>query len=835
MNSNTKIYSILTFCLLLFFSSCNKDKDEYFAEPTWLEKPLYEVLQAEGRFSSYLACVDRTLYAGQLKEGGFFTLMAPNDEAFSAFLTKNNYASVNDIPIEDVNKIIAYSILESYWLSENLGDLFVGTTGDRYSIGDGLKKRTYYYADIYKDPDFNNAWVIDVPGSYNYKYFPVFMGTYFAKSRLTAEDYNTFFADTEYVGGQSAPTGMIGNIYNGKIVKPNMKARNGIVHEVSVVNLPLDNLDKYLQKPEYSAFKSLLDFKDISGAYVYKTYTENVPFTEQYKILKPNESIDKVYVKSYNVSGTEPLSFSPLSENIYNGSANTTLSDGYTLFVPKNEVLNEYINTRLLKYYGSLSELPTEAITTLINTHMANTMIWPSGLKSSQVSTGEYTNGIGNTGKTFNEFGVLSKNLASNGFIYSIDHVIKSKLFETVYAEIFLNPAYRFLDLAYNKFFQFSLREDLMKSVITGFPNVRYTMLMLSDDLLKNDGVTYNPETTNFGNSLVVGSNVNDRLRRLMRLHLFEGYEDDGVNSTVNFTGGITEYGGWGFRNTHSGDVIRYKENQLQASGNIEENTYVNITKGETYDNGTVYTVDKMLQFSTRETTPSTNAGWNENTLWYYLNQTATENPNVSQFVDYIHYTLKDLNSDKLAGLNETNFYTFVMPNNSALTRARTLGDLPNLDSLRNKYNDITYPLSDERVQLAVKFVRSHILEGSMIPDDRLPYLFPYNINSPNRNIISTAYRVNDEAMRLINQRTNIVVTKNETTGAIIFTPDQIVQNGKAVISGAYGFPTPAPRLITNKLNTVGNNGYRSNRIAGRSMHHEYTNYFKFEIIRPSN
>lgn len=842
MTIKTKIYPMLILFLLIF-TNCNREKEEYFAEPDWLQKPLYEVLKNEGRFNSYLACIDRTLYAAQLKEGGYFTLMAPNDDAFSAFLRANNYASINDIPQDEVNKIVAYSILQSYWLSENLGDLFTGTVGNRYDVGDGLKKQTYYYATIYKDPDYNNSWVIDQntqsstfsQSTYNYKYFPVFMQTYFSKSNLTATDYNNFFPQAQYVAGETTPTGVIGNITNGQIVKPNIKARNGIFHEVSVVNVPMDNMDKILRNSEFATFKSLLDFKDLSGSYLYKNYTEDVTLTEKYKLLRPNDGIDKVYVKNYVTSGPQPLSFSPALEAIYNGSVATTLSDGYTLFVPKNEVLTEYINKRLLKYYTSLNDLPVQAITTLINTHMANTMIWPSDLKSSQVSTGEYTNGEGGSGKTFSEFGVLSSKLTSNGFVYSIDHVIKSKLFETVYTEIFLNPIYHYLDLAFSKYFQLSLREDLMKSIITGYPNQRYTVLAISDAQFKNDGFSYNPETGNFSNPLIVGTNVETRLRRLLRMHLFDGWVDNNVDSEVKFDDGIVEYGGWGFRTTNNGDVVRYKGYQLQASGNIEENTYVNISKSETFDNGSVYTIDKPLQFSKRGTSPSTNLGWNDNTLWYYLNQTAVENPNVSQFVDYIHYAMKSKTSDALTGLSESNFYTIIMPNNNALSRARTNGDLPSLDSLRTEYNDAdnTFTFDQSRIDLAVKFIKSHILEGAQLPDDRLPYLFPYNVNSPNRNIISTAYRFNDEPMRLINQRSNIIVTKDPVTGAIIFTPDQVVQNGKVVIKGEYGFATPAPRLMTAKLTTVGNNGYRSNRIVGRAIHHEYTNYFKFTIQRP--
>lgn len=823
-----KFYFILLLSTILFVN-CSNDGDDYFAEPDWLAEPLYQVLQNEGNYTHYLACIDRTLYADQIKEGGFFTLMAPNDEAFAAFLQAKGYSSVNEIPQDEVVKIVSFSILQSYWLSENLGDIFTGSTGSRYSTGDGLKKQTYFYNTIYKDADFSNRWVIDQnvnsttfsSATYNYKYFPVFMQAYFSKSNLSVSDLNEFFPGIDYVVGQTTPTGIIGNILNGKIVKPNLIARNGIAHGVSAVNLPLDNMDKYLQKPEYSAFKSLLDFKDLSGTYVYKNYTEDVTLTERYKLLRPNDNIENVYVKSYNTSGTQPLSFSPALDLIINGTVNTTLSDGYTLFVPQNEVLADYINNRLLKYYSSLNDLPVSAITTLINTHMANTMIWPSQVKSTQVSTGEYVNGEGSGGISYADFGVTKKEFTSNGFIYTINHVIKSKLFETVFAEIFLNPSYSYLNAAYVKYFQNSLREDLMKSKLTGFPNIKYTVLLMSDEQLKADGFSYDPETTNFTNGILVGTNVTDRMRRLIQMHLFAGWFDSNVNSEVSFQDGVTVYGGWGFRNTMNGDVVRYKDNKLQASGNIEDNTSVSITKGETFENGTVYKIDQMLQYSRRASTPSTAAGWTSNTLWYYLQQTGLENTNVSQFVDYIRYSIKDAATDELKNISENNFYTVIMPNNNAITRARANNDLPNLDSLKNGL------LSIERIEMAANFVRSHFLEGAAMPDDRLPYLYPYNVNSPNKNIVSTNYRVNNEQKRFINQRTNIVVSK-DASGNITFVPDNVYRDGKLVITGSYGMVTPLPRLVTGTV--AGNNGYRSNRIAGRAIHHEYTNYFKFTI-----
>lgn len=819
--------------LTLPFSSCNRDDDDYFAEPDWLAAPLYEVLQNEGRFQHYLACIDRTLFAGQIKEGGFFTLMAPNDEAFAAYLQANGYATVADIPEETVNQIVSYSVLQSYWLSENLGDLFTGTVNNAYNSGDGMKKQTYYYSTIYQDSEFENNWVIDQntnsstfsTGTYNYKYYPVFMDSYFSKANLSEIDYSEFFPNVPYMIGMTKTEGVVGNVVNGYIVNPNFKARNGIAHEVSVLSLPMQNMDKILQQDDFATFKSLIDFKDLSGAYVYKSYVEDVALTERYKVLRPTDNISSVYVKSYATSGPQPLAFSPAVETIYNDGDNTTLSDGYTLFVPDNTVLTEYINKRLLKYYNSLNELPIGAITTLINTHMVNSMIWPSELKSSQVATGEFINGVGNAGVEYSEFGILGKQLTSNGFVYRINRVLKSKLFETVFSEIYLNPAFSMLNSAYTIYFQNTLREELMRSIITGFPNHRYSVLMVSNEQLTSDGFLYNQETNSFSNPLMVGTNVTDRMRRVVQNHLFAGWADSNVDTEVKFDDGVSVYGGWGFRNTVNGDVVRYKDSLLQASGNIEDNSFVKITKLADYDNGTVYTTDNMLQYSRREGTPAENTGWTYNTMWYYLSQTAQENTNVSQFVEYIQYSIKSVDSDELNGISENSFYTVIMPNNNACIRARTSGDLPSLDSLKNG------TLSPERVELISNFVKSHFLEGVAMADDRLLYLYPYNPNSPNHNIISTAFRVNNEKLRFVNQRTYVLVSKDDA-GALTIVPDNFYQMGELKIQGGYGLPVPAPRIMTGTAPRGGNNGYRSNRIAGRAIHHEYTNYFKFTVVQ---
>ena len=74
--------AILLSIVMFSFVRCSNEKDTYFDRPGWLEPPIYQVLEKQGKFTNYLKCVDKTLYAGTLKASGLYTVFAPNDEAF---------------------------------------------------------------------------------------------------------------------------------------------------------------------------------------------------------------------------------------------------------------------------------------------------------------------------------------------------------------------------------------------------------------------------------------------------------------------------------------------------------------------------------------------------------------------------------------------------------------------------------------------------------------------------------------------------------------------------------------------------------------------------------
>ncbi|NLT04385.1 MAG: hypothetical protein GXY09_11050 [Bacteroidales bacterium] len=806
-------------CLLCVLSSC--EKDQYYERPNWLEPPIYEVLQADGSFTNYLQAVDRTSYASVLQGAGLYTVFAPNDSAFNAFLTQKGYSSVREIPDSLVDKIVAYSICNSTYVFDSLG------------VGGSFKYKTQYYSLPYRDPEFNNNWVVDQTmesawtTSYNnYKYLPAFTSAFFNSyaPSLTAFDYSVFYPGLTYTGK---------NIQGGVVLRSDIRAENGIIHEVSTVNMPLKNIADVLNEPENGLFKSLVDVKDINGNYLFRNYTEVTSPTTLKALQKimPNDDIDRIYIKFYT-----NLTYSLNLENVLDFGTETYLPEkaGYTLILPKASALREYMNKRVLKYYGTNQTVPTEIIKTLVDAHMTASLVWPANYETSLNGNGDYLNGVGSAGNKFAASPITGGTLASNGFVYHSDSVVKSRIFESVYSEIFLNPAHKWSNIAYVNNFNTSLREDLQKCALNGFISERYTVLAFDDALLQADGFSYSLSDNTFSHSAGDNVNTNNRLTRLLREHIFAGLKNDEIDSEITdfATTGISNYDGWNFSVTSYGDPVRYKDNQMQAAGNIEDNTFVNLTKlNETYLNGTVWKVDGLLQYSPRVTGASEDKQYRDLTLWEYLDRARTQNPNVALFVDYLQKAVKkypDDNADfTLENLSAEQFYTVLMPNKTAMQSAINAGLLPPLENVNSDHPD--------DFAKAAFFVYSHIIQGRVFVDDNIKgYLYPVNEMSPNRALVPVVAKVNatvkvDSTDYQLTNQTLLLEISKSSGGLLNFIPQDVVLGSKVLVDG----DSKTVRVQRGKVtgSTIPNN-YRSNRIACKAVLHEVNNYFNFKVAQ---
>jgi len=847
-----KISLLLCISVLLTFTQCSKEFDTYYDRPSYLEQPIYQELKAMGNFSLYLQAADRTLHAKVLQGAGLYTCFAPNDSTFQKWMTENNYTSVASIPQQVVDDVVAYSLVYNKYFSENLGSAMVSKL---WRPGLAYKYKTTYYPMLQRDTyDGDSVWVVDgnLKTGYSYstktyiiqnnKYLPVYTPNFFNASSpaLIPSDYESFYPGSVWCGNDSTPT--LANVGPASILGQQHLAENGVFYEVNRVITPIPTMSNYLKSDSTTSdFWNLINFKlpNITASY-YKTFSELSTITDQYRLIYPQKSLDHVYIRNYLGFG-----FSPVSDSYGEAGSSLDVSQegGYTMFVPTNTAFKSFLDSKIYKYYPSLDMVPVPVMTELLKAQVVTSLVWPSSFPSRTNMNGEFLTGSARDKSSIDAFGVTDKIMASNGIIYKTNRLIKSRWFESTYSEIFLNPNYIFSNMAFNKYYSGSsgMQEQLMKCTLNGYENERNTVILYKDDLLKADGFYYDEIYSVFKHT---GSGLNDanaatRLRRLINNALFFGYLDTlggvvykGADLTpaVLASKGLSSYNYWNYRITNNGEIVRFKENKMQATCDVDENTQVTLTPVEEVSNGHVFSADRMLKYSPRETVTGDSA-FIDRPLWYYLNKARTENPEVKSFVDLVEQVMKSLTSSELLGVKAANYYTVLMPNNSAMLRAKNAGLYP---------TTINAGSDPAGVDKALRFLQCHFLVGKIFADDNLPIMYPFSPLAENaeEQVCQTLLSITNDKLGLVNEKVQVMAYKQKlsaTTNYLKFYALDLKRGNSVLVKGSPALSAGVNNHLNvsrAKLTAAPANDYtktRSNRMACKAVLHEVNNYLNFE------
>lgn len=791
----------------LMLASCN-DKDLYYDEPNWLEPPIYETLKAKGNFTKYLQCVDSTLFAYTLKGGGLYTVFAPNDDAFNTYLATKGLTNVSQLSDTLINQIVAYSIVYNYYPYKRLTDVLSAGWDTLTSI----KKKTAYYQQI-KQENVNgkSIWVYDVSsftmGDNNYKYIPLYLSAVFERSRTTeqaAQDYGMFYT-TPYTGK---------NVQSANITNSDIICGNGVVHEVDQVLEPLPTLEKLLDDPDYSLFRSLINKAGTTGEPYFITYLYNKSLTEYFQKAMPDNNINEVYLKYYSGLAIN------LNGERYGTTTKQAEQGGYTLFAPNNAAIQKFYDEKLKDFYpGGIETVSKDILSYFVNAQMIDQLVWPGDYKGSMNSLGEFFNGKGNRGEAFDKSKFTKIAPASNGFFYGSSNYIKSRYFETVFTEILLNPKYNLFNTAFTEYFNATLKEELLKCELNGYTQENYTVLLPSDSLLTADGFSwqwisasnkYGFVNSNSG-STIGNFDVATRIQRLVKSHIFKRLKNDQVNCAItNFTTDptfTTAYAGYSYAVNEFGDMVRYYttttgEQRVQMLGNYDENDWVVVKPYKTFSNGQVFKINKLLQYSRRNTYPNAAEGYkSQDLLTYILNMaTSTQNPNVTTFKSYLVQCLSGDGSNELAGLSADMVLTIFMPTNTAMTSAINAGVLPAYSLVSG--GDVPARLK------ATKFILHHIVKGKVFVDDGLKYIMP------NNEVITE--EVWPTVLKDVVDNTYLSIRKDENGRLIVST--KVNSTGKSL-----------SKVIKTGMVTRGVK--RSNFFGPKAVIHEINDYMVYEKI----
>ncbi|RYE37102.1 MAG: hypothetical protein EOP42_00870 [Sphingobacteriaceae bacterium] len=685
---------LLFFLLILTIVSCRKQAyDDFYGRPDNLAPAIYQQLQARGNFTSLLVCIDKAGYKNTLSNAGYWTMFAPNDDAFKQYLQAINVQDINKLADSTAKKIVNYALIYNAFQTNHIAD-YQSSAG--WVANAAFKRRTAYYDGVY--PAVVNGQQLNVlssnrngstylDGDNNNKYVPYFYSSFMAAKGLTEADYKYLYPNSAYTGF---------NVDAGAVVNKDIVAENGVIHEVNKVTTPLPSLEQYLAaNPNYSVFRQLYE--------KYQTlYALSLDATHRFQVL--TGSSGQVSLKFYS----DALSFSPNNENYVRLQDNDGQSDGYSLFVPNNAALNNYLSEVILENYKSVDKLPINIINDLLNAHMWQTTVWPSKFSTTNNAQGEPARFNAGTD-------VTDKKVCSNGFFYGTNKVQMANVFNSVYSRPYLDPNYSLMTRA--------LDQSLKFLIIN--PSIKTTLVMMPDNVLRGLGVDYSSALTSFtytapGAALVSGNPAVGVVNRLLNLHVILTPNDELKTLTGS---GIVE--------TYGGEYIKYQNGRFFAAGNVDFGTSVatpsNLVRNTL--NGPVYYQNNntILSYTSRE-------------VGYHISINAAKaaDPffNFYQFLQYsalytpLVSTAGVFTGGNINGVQSGVFYTVFIPTNAAIQDAVNKGFLPGTGAGAVKMPNFNPSLQADK-DLVIRFIQYHILkQTTVVPDGKKTGVFPSLYNN---------------------------------------------------------------------------------------------------------
>jgi uncharacterized surface protein with fasciclin (FAS1) repeats len=663
------IFSVVVFT---FFSCAQKELDIY-ARPEGLEPPIYQQLQSRKKFNTLLQVIDKSGYQRTLSSAGYWTMFAPNDDAFTKYFQKNGQ-TIASLDSTKARELVQYLLVYNAFEKDRLDD-YQSNAG--WVPSKAFRRRTAYYTGFYSDQTFEGTSLKAVASnrnSTNYvsadnnnKYVSYFTDSYFADKGLSVTDYNYFFPDVQYTGF---------NVMDAKVVEKDIVAENGMIHEIDNVFTAQPSIEEYLRtKPQYSEFRKILEKYAVN-------FIPNADATKKYQILTGKS--DQVYIKSYS---KQALTFWPNNENYAKFSDNDGQQEAWSIFVPTNDALAPFLKNVILENYASLDVVPSTVIADLLNAHLWSSAVWPSKFKSS-------FNGFAEEARFDPIANVVDKKVLSNGFFYGTNKVQETNVFSTVYAKAYLDPKYSIMTRLLNL--------DLRPTILN--PKLKYTVFMMSDNDFKTAGYDYDGAKNEWGYTApgttirTVGDANRNNLLRMVATSIVStpNNELDDLNKE-------------GIIDASSGEYIRFGQNKVYSAGLADVSKTLSIVGSKTATNGKVYYTNGLLNFT------SFNIGKHIELLG-----TATTSP-FNYFWQFLKNSANVYNATtgEINGTASGSFYTVFVPDNAAIQAAVNAGVLPSTGTGTVKIPNFNPTTNDDKLKV-LNFISYHILnKKSVIPDGK--------------------------------------------------------------------------------------------------------------------
>tara|TARA_B100000768_G_C11265051_1_gene370643 strand:+ start:356 stop:1321 length:966 start_codon:yes stop_codon:yes gene_type:complete len=124
MKTLKKIIPTLIIALLLFQSCKDDDTDVVIIPET---NTIVDIAVASDDLTSLVAALQKANLVTTLAGDGPFTVLAPTNDAFAAFLTSNGFSSLDDVPVEILTNILLNHVVSGSIASTDLSTGYANT------------------------------------------------------------------------------------------------------------------------------------------------------------------------------------------------------------------------------------------------------------------------------------------------------------------------------------------------------------------------------------------------------------------------------------------------------------------------------------------------------------------------------------------------------------------------------------------------------------------------------------------------------------------------------------------------------------------------------------
>jgi uncharacterized surface protein with fasciclin (FAS1) repeats len=672
--------------------------DDHYAPPSWLKGNAWQVLESEGDYSTFLKAIELTGYQPIVNGQSILTVMAPNNEAWQAFLQKEGYSTVEDMFAKDPTQLkktvgfhlmyYAYDWAKMLNFRPDEGD---GATEEQKQNGAGLyyKHRTRS-ADAMEQVRGKLNGVDTTVTVYHYeRYLPVFSHMMFSSLGVDAKsNYEYFFPGSQWTGGSNGF-----NVANASVTDQDaVVTDNGYLYHVNQVINPMETI--------YTTLKNNANYSDFVS--LYDTYAELTEADQE-----TNTTLGKVvYTITHgalpNIACEWPVTNFRMMSTLERAT--------YTIFAPSNQAIAKFFTNYWKPEggYHSLSDLDPLILQYFIMQSFADndTPVFPEDVEKGRVQTAYGTPINIETSK------VDDRLFCENGIVYGMNDMEAPAIFSSV-----VGPAFR--DTTYQCFMYALDKSDLVLSLASN--KSTFVTLMPSNKQFNQNEPQMRLNTTTQGRDLEVYSDVDGNFanmgagqaRSIVNMHTASNVSQLSTTGT-QVVETNTAFNYWF---VHDGKITTSALFNQQLSPDYQDSPFVSFREipsegaGTSWANGRAYAYDYPQLFAEASGDGLTHrlAVGNDRNYEYYL------------FAQLLQKAGLVANGGMPSITSDDTRYIVFVPTNEAIRN--NIADIPGCSALKiADDNTITGNVSTTNKTLLANYLRNYFVSSLMNTISSYPY-----------------------------------------------------------------------------------------------------------------